>query len=58
MYLPSVSKMKLFIIHPALIYPNKMELLNANIDILDVARTMMIHMNVLKYLLSDAVLNV
>jgi len=54
---PFVSKMKLFIRHLALIQPNKMELLNANRHILDVAKTMLIHMSVPKYLWSDDVLS-
>ena len=56
-YLPSVPKMKFFIRHIALIHPNKIELLNANIDIMDVARIMMIHISVPKYLCSDVVLS-
>jgi len=56
MCLSSVRKMRLFTRHPTLIHPNKMELLNANNHILDVARTIMFHLH-LKYLWSDAVLS-
>jgi len=57
MYLFLVSKMALSIRPLVLIHPNKMELPKENIDILDVARTLMIHMSVPKYLWSDAVLS-
>ena len=56
MSLVFVPKIKLFIRLLVLIHLNKMELLKENIDILDVARTLMIYMSISKYLWSDGVL--
>ena len=50
--------MRLFIKLLTLTHPNRIVLLNANIDtILDIARTMMIHMHIVKYLWYDAMLS-
>jgi len=57
MYLSFVRRMRLFINTLVLTRPNRMVLLSTNTHILDVARTMMIHMHVLKYLWADVVLS-
>ena len=56
MYLFFVPKMRLFIRPLVLIHPNKMKLLNTYKHS-GVAKTVMIHMSVPKYLWSDAVLS-